>query len=114
MPETTIAAIPMKYADVATSAEPPKIAPAIIAINGTLAPQGMNVVVIIVIRRSLSFSIVLDAITPGIPQPVPISIGMNDFPDSPNLRKTLSSTKAIRAIYPHASRNARSRNNTSI
>lgn len=74
-----IAAMPTKYADVATQAEPPKIAPAIIAMNGTLAPQGIKVVVIIVIRRSRSFSIVLEAIIPGTPQPVPISIGMNDY-----------------------------------
>ena len=61
--------------------EPPKIAPAIIAMNGCLAPQGINVVVMIVIRRSRSFSIVLDAMIPGIPQPVPTSIGMNDLPE---------------------------------
>lgn len=67
-----MASIPMKYADVATHAEPPKIAPAIIVINGTFAPHGIKVVVIMVIRRSRSFSIVLDAIIPGIPQPVPI------------------------------------------
>ena len=43
--------MPMKYALVATQAEPPKIAPAIIAIKGTFAPQGMNVVVMMVMRR---------------------------------------------------------------
>ena len=90
--------MPTKYADVATQAEPPKIAPAIIAMNGTLAPQGIKVVVIIVIRRSRSFSIVLEAIIPGTPQPVPISIGMNDLPERPNLRNIRSSTNAIRAI----------------
>ena len=78
-----------------TIAEPPKIAPAIIAIKGTFAPQGMNVVVMIVIRRSRSFSIVLEAITPGMPQPVPISIGMKDLPERPNFLKILSSTNAI-------------------
>ena len=93
-----IAAMPTKYADVATQAEPPKMAPAIIAMNGTLAPQGIKVVVIIVIRRSRSFSIVLEAIIPGTPQPVPISIGMNDLPERPNLRNIRSSTNAIRAI----------------
>ena len=93
-----IAAMPTKYADVATQAEPPKIAPAIIAMNGTLAPQGIKVVVIIVIRRSRSFSIVLEAIIPGTPQPVPISIGMNDLPERPNLRNIRSRTNAIRAI----------------
>ena len=82
--------------------EPPKIAPAIIAINGTLAPQGINVVVMIVIRRSLSFSIVREAMIPGTPQPVPIRIGMNDFPERPNFLKILSMMKAIRAIYPQA------------
>ena len=93
-----IAAIPTKYALVATHAEPPKIAPATMEINGTFAPQGIKVVVIIVIRRSRSFSIVLDAMIPGMPQPVPMSIGMKDLPDSPNLRKIRSSTNAIRAI----------------
>ena len=90
--------MPMKYALVATHAEPPKIAPAIIAMNGTFAPQGMKVVVMMVIRRSRSFSMVRDAMIPGMPQPVPMSIGMNDLPERPNLRKILSSTNAIRAI----------------
>ena len=98
IPEIMIAATPMKYALVATIAEPPKIAPAIIAIKGTLAPQGIKVVVIIVIRRSRSFSMVLDAMMPGIPQPEPMSMGMNDLPERPNLRKIRSSTNAIRAM----------------
>lgn len=91
-------AIPTKYADVATQADPLNIAPEIIAIIGSFAEQGINVVVIIVIRRSRSFSMVLLAITPGTPHPVPINIGMKDFPDKPNFLKTLSSTKAIRAM----------------
>ncbi len=91
-----------------------KIAPAIRAIIGSLAPHGINVVVIIVILLSLSFSIVLDAITPGTPHPVPISIGMNDFPESPNLLKILSRTNATRAMYPQDSRNARNKKRTSI
>ena len=78
--------------------EQPKIAPATIAMNGSLAPQGINVVVIIVILRSLSFSIVREAMIPGTPQPEPISIGMNDLPERPNLRKILSIMNAIRAI----------------
>ena len=69
-----------------------------IAMNGSLAPQGINVVVIIVILRSLSFSIVREAMIPGTPQPEPISIGMNDLPERPNLRKILSIMNAIRAI----------------
>ena len=84
--------------EVATHAAPPKIAPAIIAMNGSLAPQGMNVVVIMVIRRSRSFSIVLEAMMPGTPQPVPIRIGIKDLPERPNLRKIRSITNAIRAI----------------
>ena len=98
MPEMMMAAMPMKYAEVATQALPPKIAPAIMAMNGTFAPQGIKVVVIIVIRRSRSFSMVREAMTPGTPQPVPISIGMKDLPDRPNLRKIRSRTKAIRAM----------------
>ena len=109
-----IAAIPTKYADHETHPALSKNAPAIKAIIGSFAPQGINVVVIIVIRRSRSFSIVRLAITPGTPHPVPISIGMNDFPDKPNLRKIRSMIKATRAMYPHPSRNARKMNNTSI
>ena len=91
-----------------------KIAPAMRAIIGSFALHGINVVVIIVIFLSRSFSIVRDAIIPGIPQPVPISIGMNDLPERPNLRNNLSIMKAIRAIYPHPSRKARKRKSTSI
>ena len=65
---------------------------------GNLAPQGTNVVVIIVILRSRSFSIVLDAIIPGTPQPLPINIGINDFPERPNFLKILSIINAILAI----------------
>ena len=38
-----------------------RTAPAIMAMKGTFAPQGMKVVVIMVIRRSRSFSMVRDA-----------------------------------------------------
>ena len=98
IPEMMIAAIPMKYALVATHAEPPKIAPAIIEIKGTFAPQGIKVVVMMVMRRSRSFSMVRDAMMPGMPQPVPIRIGIKDLPDRPKRRKIRSSTKAIRAM----------------
>ena len=74
------------------------MAPAIMAMNGIFAPQGMKVVVIMVIRRSRSFSMVLEAIMPGMPQPVPMSMGIKDLPDRPNFRKIRSMTKAIRAI----------------
>ena len=67
-----------------------------------------------VIRRSLSFSTVRDPITPGTPQPVPISIGMKDFPERPNLRKILSMMKATLAMYPQPSKKARKRKKVSI
>ena len=114
IPEQMIAAIPTKYALGATQGASSNNAPAIRAIIGSFAPHGINVVVMIVILRSRSFSIVLDAITPGTPHPVPINIGMKDFPDNPNLRNTRSMINAIRAMYPHPSKNARSKNNTSI
>ena len=93
-----IAAIPMKYAPVETHGELLNSAPAIMEMNGIFAPQGMNVVVMTVIRRSRSFSMVRDAMMPGIPQPVPIRIGIKDLPESPNRRNTLSRTKAMRAM----------------
>ena len=65
---------------------------------GILAPQGTKVVVMTVIRRSDSFSMVLVAMTPGTPQPEEMSIGMNDLPDRPNRRKMRSMTKATRAM----------------
>ena len=68
----------------------------------------------IVILRSLSFSIVLVAMIAGTPQPVPINIGINDLPDKLNFLKILSMTKATLAIYPHPSRNANKKNNTNI
>ena len=67
-----------------------------------------------VILRSLSFSMVRDAMIPGTPQPVPISMGIKDLPDRPNLRKILSMINATLAMYPQASRNARKMNSTSI
>ena len=38
------------------------------------------------------------AITAGTPQPLPTSIGMNDLPERPNLRKRRSMMNATRAI----------------
>ena len=98
MPETMMAAIPMKYALVATMPLPPKSAPAMRPMIGILAPQGIKVVVMIVIRRSRSFSMVREAITPGTPQPMPTSIGMKLLPERPKRRKIRSMIKAIRAI----------------
>ena len=51
-----------------------------------------------VILRSRSFSMVRLAMIPGTPQPVPISMGMKDFPDRPNLRKMRSMINATLAM----------------
>ena len=114
MPEQMIAAIPISQAPHETRPELSKNAPAINAIIGSFAPQGINVVVIIVILRSLSFSIVREAIMPGTPHPVPIIIGIKDLPESPNLRKIRSIINATLAIYPQDSRNASRMKSTSI
>src|SRR5699024_1594206 len=98
IPEQMMAAIPTKYALGATHHAPPNNAPEIRAMIGSFALQGINVVVMIVILRSLSFSMVRDAMIPGTPQPLPMSIGMKDFPERPNLRKIRSMIKATRAM----------------
>ena len=87
--------MPIKYADVAIKPEPPNKAPAISPTKGIFAPQGINEVVIIVILRSRSFSIVREAIIPGTEQPEPISMGIKLFPESPKRRKILSIMNAI-------------------
>ena len=98
MPLITIAATPMKYALTATRPLPPNNAPANRPMMGIFAPHGIKQVVIMVILRSRSFSMVRDAITPGTPQPEPMSIGMKLFPERPNLRKTRSRINAMRAM----------------
>ena len=65
---------------------------------GIFAPQGMKPVVMTVIFRSFSCSMVREAKMPGTPQPVATSMGMMDFPDRPNLRRSLSIMKATRDI----------------
>ena len=114
IPEQMIAAIPTKYALQETHPALSKNAPAINAMIGSFAPQGTKVVVITVILRSLSFSMVREAITPGTPHPLPISIGIKDLPESPNLRKILSMINATLAMYPQDSKNARKMNSTNI
>ena len=78
--------------------EPLKNAPANIAMIGSLAPHGTKQVVMMVMRRSRSCSMVREAMTAGTPQPEPISIGMKDLPDRPNLRKIRSMMNATRAM----------------
>src|SRR5574344_3018400 len=97
-PESTTEHTPIKYAEGPTHHALPKIADDRSAIIGIFAPHGINVVVIMVIRRSRSFSIVLDAIIPGTPQPDATRSGIKDFPESPNFLNTRSSTKATRDI----------------
>ena len=82
---------------------PPNRIPENNAITGSLAPHGTNVAVMIVSLLSLSFSIVFDAMMPGIPHPEEISSGMKLLPERPNLLNTLSSTNAIRTMYPQSS-----------
>ena len=93
-----MAAMPTKYADGATKDDPLKNAPVIRAITGSFAPQGMKLVVMMVILLSLSFSIVLEAIIPGTLHPVPINIGMKDLPDRPNFLKILLRMQGTRTI----------------
>ena len=96
MPETMIEAMPTKYAKVAIMPLPSKNAPANKAMMGSLAEQGMKVVVMIVMRRALSDSMVRVDITAGMPQPVPMSMGMKVLPDRPKRRKMRSKIKATR------------------
>ena len=80
----------------ATRGEWPNSAPANRAMMGILAPQGMKPVVMMVIFRSRSCSMVREAMMPGTPQPVATSMGMKDLPDRPKRRKIRSMIKAMR------------------
>ena len=52
----------------------PTSAPNTSAMMGIFAPQGIIVVVMTVMRRSFSFSMVLVAMTAGTPQPLAMSM----------------------------------------
>ena len=54
------------------------------------------------------------AMMPGIEQPEPMSIGINDLPERPNLRKMRSMMNATRAMYPTSSSSASMKKSTSI
>ena len=101
-----ISRIPTRYMVGPTHEASAKNAPANNAITGSFAPQGMNGVSIAVALLSLSLRIVRQAIIPGIAHPVPITIGMTDFPESPTLLKIGSRTTVARAIYPQSSKRA--------
>ena len=98
IPEKITIAMPRKYIPGAINLLCGKKASVIIAMISVFAPQGRKVVSMMVILLSFSSSIVLEAIIAGTPQPVPTSIGMNDFPERPNLLNTLSMMKATLAI----------------
>ena len=90
--------MPARYMVGPTQLSSRKKAPANSAITGSFAPHGMNGVSMAVVLRSLSLRIVRHAITPGIAQPVPITMGMTDFPERPTLLKIGSSTTVARAM----------------
>ena len=98
MPESSTDAMPMKYTLGAIHHAPPNTAPEMSAMMGSFAPQGMKVVVMTVILRSFSLSMVRDAMIPGTPQPVETSMGMKLLPESPKRLNTRSKMKAIRAM----------------
>ena len=113
IPEMMTRMIPITYAKTATQTLPAR-APAIAEMTGSFAPQGMNVHVMAVIRRSDSLSMVLVDMTPGTPHPVLTIRGMNDFPERLKYLKIRSMTNATRAMYPTSSRMTRQMNRTII
>ena len=98
--------IATKYIHTPTQRLSPKNAPAKRAITGSLAPQGIKGARRAVALRSRSLRIVLHAITPGIAQPVPITKGITDLPESPTFLKMGSRTTVALAIYPQSSSKA--------
>lgn len=88
--------------------------PEIKAMISSLAEQGMKVAVIMVMRRSRSFSIVRLDMMAGTPHPVAINMGIKDFPDKPKRLKIRSMTKAIRLMYPISSKTPRQTKSTKI
>ena len=101
-----ISAMPVRYTIVLIQPELSKNAPANSAITGILAPQGMKGASMAVALRSRSFRMVRLAIIPGTAQPMVMTKGMTDFPESPTFLKMGSSTTATLAIYPHSSKMA--------
>ena len=63
-----------------------------------------------VICRSRLLDRVLVDMMAGTEQPKPMSMGTKLLPDRPIFRKSLSMTKATRAIYPESSRMDRKKN----
>ena len=98
--------IPTRYMVDPTHDASAKNAPANNAITGSFAPHGINGVSIAVALLSLSLRMVRQAMIPGIAHPVPMTIGITDFPESPTLLKMGSRTTVARAIYPQSSKRA--------
>ncbi|MPN12241.1 hypothetical protein SDC9_159553 [bioreactor metagenome] len=103
IPDNIATPIPIIYSEGAIQALSEKKAAINMANTGHFAPQGMKGVSMMVIFLSFSFSMVLVAMIPGTEHPVPISMGIKDLPERPNLLKILSMMKATLAIYPLSS-----------
>ena len=101
-----IKTIPTKYISGPTQDVSWKNAPTNNAITGSLAPHGINGVSIAVALLSLSLRMVRQAIIPGMAHPVPIIIGITDFPERPTLLKIGSKTTVALAMYPQSSKRA--------
>ena len=90
--------MPTKYINVPTQGVSGKNAPTNNAITGSLAPHGINGVSMAVALLSRSLRMVRQAMIPGIAHPVPITIGITDFPERPTLLKIGSKTTVALAI----------------
>ena len=102
-----ISTIPTRYIVGPTHEASAKKAPANNAMTGSLAPHGINGVSMAVARLSLSLRIVRQAIIPGMAHPVPITMGITDFPERPTRLKIGSrKIQVARAIYPQSSKRA--------
>ena len=90
--------MPVRYIVALTQPALSKKAPAIRAITGILAPQGMKGASIAVTLRSRSLRMVRQAMMPGTAQPMVMTKGMTDLPERPTFLKMVSSTTATRDI----------------
>ena len=93
-----ISTMPTKYINVPTQGVSGKNAPTNNAITGSLAPHGINGVSMAVALLSRSLRMVRQAMIPGIAHPVPMTIGITDFPERPTLLKIGSKTTVALAI----------------
>ena len=101
-----ISTMPTRYIVGPTHAASAKNAPANNAMTGSFAPHGIKGVSMAVALLSLSLRMVRHAMIPGMAHPVPITMGITDFPERPTLLKIGSKTTVARAIYPQSSKRA--------